>query len=221
MSQVLIVRSSPRGDASVSGQLASRLATGLRAGGADVVERALADRPPAVLDGELVGAMFTAAGERDAGQRARIAGSDALIAELAAADTVVIAAGMYNFGVPVALKAWFDQVLRAGSTFRYTAHGPEGLLRGKRAIILAATGGVYSDGPARQVDFFVPYVQHLLAFIGITDVRVVRAEGLALGPDAARDATGRALAAVDALVAELVAERVAEQGQRVPLKAAA
>ncbi len=207
MSNYLVIHSSPRSDASVSSQLANRLVAQLRDQDRQIriVERNLETDPPKPMDGELVGAMFTPAESRSAGQAARIAVSDWLIDELRAADTLVIAAGMFNFSLPVALKTWFDHVLRAGSTFRYTASGPEGLLTGKRAVILASTGGVYSSGPAKVADFFVPYVRQLLSFVGITDVTVVRAEGLALGPDAARDATERALAEVDQLARGLSA----------------
>lgn len=207
MSNYLVIHSSPRGEASVSSQLADRLVARLREQGQRprIAERNLETDTLKPMDGELVGAMFTPAGSRSAGQAGRIAVSDRLIDELREADTVVIAAGMFNFGLPVALKTWFDHILRAGSTFRYTASGPEGLLTGKRAVILAATGGVYSSGPAQAADFLVPYVRHLLGFIGITDVTVVRAEGLALGPDAARDGTERALAEVDQLARGLTA----------------
>ncbi|WP_272942831.1 FMN-dependent NADH-azoreductase [Cupriavidus basilensis] len=119
--------------------------------------------------------------------------------ELQSADTVVLSAGMYNFGVPVQLKTWFDYVLQAGRTFRYTASGPEGLVKGKRAILLIATGSVYSEGPTAKADFMVPHLKQLLAFIGITDVTVVRAEGLAFGPDAAKAGLEKAAAEIRTL----------------------
>ena len=106
---------------------------------------------------------------------------------------------MYNFGVPVQLKTWFDYVLQAGRTFRYTASGPEGLVKGKRAILLVATGSVYSKGPTATADFMVPHLKQLLAFIGIIDVTVVRAEGLAFGPDAAKAGLEKAAAEIRTL----------------------
>lgn len=103
--------------------------------------------------------------------------------ELQEADTVVITAPMYNFGIPSALKAWVDHITKAGVTFRYTDAGPEGLLKGKRAILVVGTGGVYSEGPYKAADFVEPYLRTVLGFVGITDVTVVRVEGVALGGD--------------------------------------
>ncbi len=101
--------------------------------------------------------------------------------ELKAAEVVVLAAPMCNFGVPSKLKAWLDHVLKAGETFQYTSAGPQGLLTGKRAVVLASSGGVYSSGPYQAADFVVPYLTTALSFMGITDVEVVRIEGVALG----------------------------------------
>ena len=110
--------------------------------------------------------------------------SDALIAELRAADTIVMGVPMYNFSVPTGLRAWFDHVLRAGETFRYSSAGPEGLLGGKRVIVIEARGGYYSEGPAQAFDFQEPYLRHLFAFVGITDVEFVRVEKMGFGPEA-------------------------------------
>ena len=110
--------------------------------------------------------------------------SDELIAELRAADLILIGAPMYNFGITSTLKTWFDHVLRAGETFRYTAEGPEGLLTGKRAIVIATRGGLYSDGPAAAMDSQEPHLRTMLGFIGISDVSFVRVERLAMGPEA-------------------------------------
>jgi FMN-dependent NADH-azoreductase len=115
--------------------------------------------------------------------------SDALLGELLDADLLVIGAPMYNFGIPTPLKSWFDYVLRAGTTFRYTAEGPEGLLRGKRAVVVATRGGFYSEGPAAAFDHALPHLKALLGFMGITEVTAVIAEGLATGADAAARAT--------------------------------
>ena len=91
---------------------------------------------------------------------------------------------MYNFSVPTGLRAWFDHVLRAGETFRYSSAGPEGLLGGKRVIVIEARGGYYSEGPAQAFDFQEPYLRHLFAFVGITDVEFVRVEKMGFGPEA-------------------------------------
>jgi len=109
--------------------------------------------------------------------------SDALIAELRAADTIVIGAPMYNFGVTTALRSWFDHVLRAGETFSYSAEGPRGLLEGKRVIVIESRGGLYSEGPAAVMDFQEPYLRHLLGFIGLKDVTFVHAEKIGYGPE--------------------------------------
>ena len=127
--------------------------------------------------------------------------SDALIAELRAADTIVIGAPMYNFSIPTTLRAWFDHVLRAGETFSYSEAGPKGLLAGKRVIVVESRGGLYSEGPAQAIDFQEPYLRHLLGFIGLTDVTFVHAEKIGYGPEA-RDA---AIAAATAALRQLAA----------------
>ena len=144
------------------------------------------------IDSGVFGANSTGA-VAEAGAR-----SDALVAELQAADVLVIGLPMYNFNVPSTFKAWFDHVARAGVTFRYTSDGPQGLLTGKTAYILGARGGVYS-GTAN--DHQEPYIRQMLGFLGITDVEFVYAEGLAMGEDKA----GAALAAANSSIAELAA----------------
>lgn len=205
MSKYLFIESSVRGAASASGQLASRLKDLARANGNEVIERDVGGQPLPALDGALLGALFSPVDARTTEQVAQADRVTALIEELQAADTVVIATGMYNFGIPSQLKAWFDHVLQAGRTFRYTASGPEGLVTGKKAVILAATGGVYSTGPAVVADFMVPHIKQMLAFIGITDVTVVRAEGLALGDEAAKAGLEKALSEVSVLTETLQA----------------
>ena len=111
-----------------------------------------------------------------------------LIDELLAADTIVLAVPMHNFGPPSTLKAWIDHVVRVGRTVSYSQKGPEGMLKGRRAILVLARGGVYSDGPARPFDFQEPYLRAILGFIGITDIDVVPVEGIAMsaiGPEKA------------------------------------
>jgi FMN-dependent NADH-azoreductase len=112
-----------------------------------------------------------------------------LIDELFAADIIVLAVPMHNFGPPSTLKAWIDHVVRVGRTVSYSEQkGPEGKLKGKRVILVLASGGVYSDGPAKPLDFQEPYLRAILGFIGLTDIDVVRVEGVAMsaiGPDQA------------------------------------
>ncbi|MFO8044723.1 MAG: NAD(P)H-dependent oxidoreductase [Halomonas sp.] len=138
--------------------------------------------------------------ERNAEQRELAARSETLIDELRAHDLVVLAVPMYNFGIPSQLKAWFDRVMRAGVTFRYTENGPEGLLEGKRAVILAARGGQYAG---TEKDAQTPHLKLMLGMIGIGDVDAIFAEGLAMG-EGKRDASLKeARQAIDGLVQRL------------------
>ncbi|AIR71236.1 FMN-dependent NADH-azoreductase [Dickeya fangzhongdai] len=125
------------------------------------------------------------------------------INELFAADVIVIGAPMYNFSIPSQLKGWIDRVLVAGRTFRYTENGPEGLLpAGKKVFIASARGGIYSGAsPAAQFDHQESYLIAALNFIGLTDITIIRAEGLALGDEAKTAAIARARAEIDALIA--------------------
>lgn len=149
---------------------------------------------------EELGAWQTPADERTVEQQALAAHSDELLAELRANDVLVLAVPMYNLGIPSQLKAWFDRVLRAGETFRYTENGPQGLIEGKRAIILAARGGQYAG---TEFDSQTPHLKTMLGLMGISDVEVVFAEGLNMG-DAHRDvALKEAFQAIDQLVEAL------------------
>lgn len=141
------------------------------------------------LDAARFGAFTTAADARSAEQQAVIAYSDALIAELKAADVIVLGLPLYNFGVPSQLKAYFDHVARAGVTFRYTAQGPEGLLTGKKAYVFATRGGLYAGTP---LDTQTNYVRDFLRFIGIADVEFVYAEGLNISAELKATALGKA-----------------------------
>ena len=150
-----------------------------------VVVRDLARDPIPHLDAERFGAFIAKPETRTLKQDAFVAYSDGLIGELKQADVIVLGLPMYNFGVPSALKAYFDHIARAGVTFRYTEKGPVGLLTGKKAYVFAARGGIYA-GTSRDTQS--PYVRDFLAFLGITDVEFVYAEGLAIG-DASREAS--------------------------------
>ncbi|MGF1621709.1 MAG: FMN-dependent NADH-azoreductase [Rhodomicrobiaceae bacterium] len=183
MSTALVLTSSALGEASVSNQLIRNTADQLRreAPGLTIIERDLGTTPIPHLGSDSAAALR---GEPQTAAQARARElSDRLIGELQAADTIIIGAPMYNFGMPSTLKAWFDHVLRVGVTFRYTEAGPEGLLRNKRAIVVMTRGGLYSEGPARVMDSQEPHLQVLLGFMGISDVTFVRAEKLALGPE--------------------------------------
>ncbi|HAG76366.1 MAG TPA: FMN-dependent NADH-azoreductase, partial [Thauera sp.] len=143
-----------------------------------------------------LGALFTPADQRTPEQAVRVAESDALIAEVQAADVIVIGVPMYNFGISTQLKNWIDAIARAGVTFRYTESGPEGLLKGKKVIVAFARGGRYRGTPA---DTQTPFLQTVFAFLGMTDVRFVYAEGLNMGDESARQ--GFAEAEADIAVA--------------------
>jgi len=183
-----------------SSQLAERFVAARLAAtpGLKVISRDLGAEPVPHLDAARFLSFLAKPEERSAEQQAVVAYSDALIEELRQADEIVIGLPMYNFGVPSTLKAWFDHIARAGVTFRYTATGPEGLLTGKKVTIFAARGGLYAGTPK---DSQTTYVRDFLAFIGITDVEFVYAEGLNMG-DESKTA---ALSAAHGKLAELAA----------------
>jgi FMN-dependent NADH-azoreductase len=174
--KVLEITASGRNDGSVSRMLSADLVGALeeRHGSIELTRRDLS-RGLALVDEAWINANFTAAEERSAEQRAALAESDALVDELKAADVLVIGAPIYNFGIPATLKAWIDMVARARLTFRYTENGPQGLLEGKKAYVIVASGGVPVDS---AVDFATPYLRHALGFIGITDIDVIAADRL-------------------------------------------
>ncbi|CAG9224939.1 FMN-dependent NADH-azoreductase [Burkholderia vietnamiensis] len=198
MTTILQINSAARSQGAQSTLLASELTAKLQQSnpGAQVVVRdLLADTLPH-LDETVLGAFFTPADQRSAEQNAIVAKSDALIAELQAADIVVIAAPMYNFGVSSQLKTYFDWIARAGVTFRYTENGPEGLIKGKKVHVVTARGGKYLGTPN---DSQTPFLRTFLGFIGLTDVSFIHAEGLNLGPDAQSAALAGAREAIAAV----------------------
>ncbi len=199
MSKVLLITSSPRGEASHSSRVGRTLADQLASGDpkSTVTVRDLFKEPLPHIGEHFVTALFAAPESHTPAQSAAFALSDKLIAELFAADVIVIASAMINFGISSTLKTYIDYVLRAGSTFRYTANGPEGLVKGKKAYIVRASGGVYSEGDLKPLNFQDPYLKLVLGFIGITDVETIHIEGIAYGPEA----TDKALAAAAGRVA--------------------
>ncbi|MEO0820857.1 MAG: NAD(P)H-dependent oxidoreductase [Pseudomonadota bacterium] len=193
---ILRIDASMRQSGSVTRGLTDRVIARLEAaeGGASVAVRDLAEPLPFVTE-RWIGANFADPEARTGEQRDALALSDSLIAELKAADTLVIGLPIYNFGVPAAFKAWFDLVARARVTFRYTETGPVGLLEGKRAIVIVASGGTEVDGP---IDFATAWLRHALGFIGIRDVEIVPVGRQMVVGEAALAA---AAAQVDALAA--------------------
>lgn len=202
MSSILLVTSSPRED-SLSTKVATDLVEKLKARnpGETVVHRDLGQNPIAHLDTVTTSAIRKPAADRNAEEAAAAAESDELVAELLAADTVVLATGLINFNIYSTLKSWIDNVARAGLTFRYTAEGPEGLATGKKVYIVLSAAGIYSEGPAIGMNHAVPYLKTVLAFMGMTDVEVIYVEGTAFGPEA----FDKALAQADARITELAA----------------
>ncbi|WP_276641011.1 FMN-dependent NADH-azoreductase [Siccibacter turicensis] len=200
MSKVLVLKSSILAGYSQSGQLSDYFVDQWREkhGADEITVRDLAANPVPVLDGEMVGALRPSDAPLTPRQQEALSLSDELIAELKAHDVIVIAAPMYNFNIPTQLKNYFDLIARAGVTFRYTENGPEGLVTGKRAVVISSRGGIHKDAPS---DLVTPYMSLFLGFIGITDVNVVLAEGIAYGPEVAAKANADAKAAIDALIA--------------------
>ena len=196
---ILQINASVRRDAN-STRVADAIAARLRAAHPDArwSVRDLAKMPHPILDEVALGALFTPAAERTPEQAARVALDDALIAEVQAADVIVLGVPMYNLGVPVQLKSWIDAISRAGVTFRYTEKGPEGLLKGKKVYVGLARGGRYRGTP---FDTQVPYLRSILGLLGITDVSFFYAEGLNMGPDAAQQGFAEAEAEIAAAFA--------------------
>lgn len=200
MSTVLKINASLFGGNGQSSQLTERFVAAWQAShpSARVVERDLAANPVPHLDAARFTAFLTQPEERSAEQQAVVDFSDTLIAELRATDVIVLGLPMYNFGIPSQLKAYFDHLARAGVTFRYTANGPEGLITGKKAYVLATRGGVYAGTPT---DSQTAYVRDFLAFIGITDVEFIYAEGLNMGDESKNAALAQAHQAIASLTA--------------------
>ena len=194
MKNILLVLSSPRGQRSYSHQFANDIVDDLkmRHSGASVVVRDLVKDPLPHVGEAFVGALFSPPEQHTPEQARAMARSDGLVDELLAADVVVMAVPMHNFGPPSTLKAWIDHIARAGRTFTYTEKGPQGLLKGKKAILVVSRGGVYSDGPAKTLDFQESYLRSILGFVGITDVQAVRVEGVGMGEDAMKRAMASA-----------------------------
>ncbi len=197
MTTILQINSSARSQGAQSTLLANELTAKLKQSnpGAQVVVRDLYNDALPHLDDAILGAFFTPAEKRTAEQQAIAARSEALIAELQAADFVVIGAPLYNFGISSQLKTYFDFIARAGITFKYGATGPEGLVTGKKVFVVSARGGKYVGTPG---DTQTPYLKTFLGFLGMTDVNFIYAEGLNMGEDAATAALAGAREAIAA-----------------------
>ncbi len=175
LNTILRIEASARDADSVSRQLTSKIIDQL--GGLCAIRMINRDVSKGIpfVDAAWVGANFTPPEQRTPTQTSALSTSDRLIDELTQADTIVLGVPVYNFGIPASLKAWIDQITRAGVTFQYTENGPVGLLSGKRAIIVIASGGTLVGSTH---DFASPYLKHIFGFIGITDVTIIAADSL-------------------------------------------
>jgi FMN-dependent NADH-azoreductase len=200
MNQILIVESSPRGAESASRQLTRKVRErlGVQYPEAKVVVRDLAKDKLPHLDQPFLKAISAKDPATAKSLKEALHLSDQLAEELLASDLLVIASPMWNFGIPSSLKAWIDHVVRAGKTFNYAGAGVEGLAKGKKAILVLASGGVFSEGPWKPWDTVEPYLRQILGFIGIDDVQTVRAEGMNM-PALATHAVSNGEKAVEAL----------------------
>ncbi len=198
--KILQINASARREGANSTRVANTVVARLQAGNASatVTVRDLAVTPHPVLDEAALGARFTPADKRTPEQAARVALDDALIAEVLAHDVIVLGVPMYNFGNSVQLKNWIDAIAQAGVTFRYTANGPEGLIKGKKVYVALARGGLYRG---TDKDAQVPHLRNVLGFLGMTDVSFIYAEGLAMGPEAVEKAFAQASADLEAALA--------------------
>lgn len=189
MAKILHVISSPRGEASNSIKLGNAIIEKLKEQHPEtlVTVRDLTKGPFPHLEEAHLNAFFTPVEQHTEENKEAIRHSNEAVKEIFDADILVIDAPMYNFSIPSTLKSWIDHIARAGITFRYTADGPEGLIKGKKVYLAVTTGGVYSSGPMTSADFVAPYLKAVLGFVGLTDVVVNRAEGFAM-PDLQADA---------------------------------
>ncbi|MFK7864796.1 MAG: FMN-dependent NADH-azoreductase [Pseudohongiellaceae bacterium] len=198
MKNVLRLSTSLFAENSVSSSLSEDLLSAFRAKGNSfsTVHRDFGDEAIPHLDGEWLTALSTPEGERSEEQRNKVAFSDLLIAEVKAADTLVISLPMYNFTVPSMLKAWVDHIARAGVTFAYTAAGPKGLLQNKKVYLVASMGGIHDTS---ATDFLRPYMKLIMGFIGLDDIEVITASGLNMGEEARAKGIANAKSEIAAL----------------------
>ena len=189
----------------VSTQLSDKLVSNLREENTNlkVIHRNFAEQAIPHLDGEWLQALMTSSEKRNENQQAKVDFSDQLIAELQEADTVVIGLPMYNFSIPSMLKAWFDHIARAGTTFKYTSTGSEGLLGDKKVILVTTRGGIHKD---QASDTQIPFVKTFLGFIGLNNIDIIYAEGLNMGDNMRDTAIESAREAINRLTAVATTE---------------
>ena len=200
---ILLVTSSPRGAASHSTRIATEFAEKLVAADPSntLVVRDLVANPLPHIDADYSTGIYTPVEARTPRQAEVVGVSDVAVDELFAADTIILATGFINFSISSTLKSWVDHIARAGKTFAYGENGPKGFVTGKKVYIVLASGGIYSEGAAVQMDHAIPYLRSVLGFLGMTDVEVIRVEGVGMGADAVTAALAKATAKVDAIAA--------------------
>lgn len=201
MSNILLLTSSPNGDSGFSTRFAKELAQKLTREGGSITSRDLTAQPLPHIDADYVQGRTLPADQRTPRQAEAVAVAERLIDELNAADAVVIGSAMINFAPSSQLKAWFDHVIWPGVTVRFTAHGAEGLITGKKAYLVTTAGGHYAQGPLAAFDHQAGYLEHLLGFMGLKDIEHVRIEGVAYGPEAVAGAVERASADIERVAA--------------------
>jgi len=203
MSHILLITSSPRGADGLSTRFATEIAEGLKARlGGTLTVRDLATEPAPHITSAYIQGRATPIEARTPEQVEAVGIAQTLVDELQAADVIVLGSGMMNFGPSSQLKAWLDHITWPGVTFSYAGGMPKGLLTGKKAYLVTATGGVFSEGTNAPFDFQTNYLLHLLGFIGLTDVELVRIEGTMMGPDAANAAIASTETVVQSLLAK-------------------
>jgi FMN-dependent NADH-azoreductase len=195
--KILHLISSPRGDASFSIKLGNAIVEKLQAAnaGSTVKVHDLVKTPFPHLEEVHLNSFYTPKESHTPELSEAVKHSDNAIAELTEADAIVIGVPLYNFSIHSTLKAWIDHIARAGITFRYTAEGPEGLVKNKKVYLAIASGGVYSEGPMKSYDFTEPYLRAVLGFLGMTDIAAFRVEGVAV-PDLKDTALEKGIASI-------------------------
>lgn len=202
MTSILLVTSSPRGPEGLSTRFATEIAEGFKVRlGGTLLTRDLSLNPPPHIAQAYISGRVAAPGARTPEQVEAVGLAQELVDEVKAADVIVLGSGMINFGPSSQLKAWFDHITWPGVTFNYSESGrPQGLLTGKKVYLVTAAGGVFSEGDWAPFDFQTSYLRHLLGFIGLTDIKIVRVEGTVFGPEAAKAAITATQAQVRALL---------------------
>jgi len=194
MNHILHIDASGRGKPSVSRQLSKEIVQKISNDLTRITYRDVSQGLPFV-DERMIGAYYTQKADRSEEQHQAIAVSDKIVAELMAADTVVIGLPIYNFSMPAGFKTWSDLAARVGETFKYTENGPVGLLEGKKAYVAIASGGV---NVGSEFDFLTPWLRHFLGFIGISDVEIIQAEAINRNGDKAVEEARVSIAALQA-----------------------